>query len=174
MVGTDKPIKSEYITPYGYYTNPVNKRAISFANNRYCFALHNNKNLPIPLVGDNDILVTDGKSYLHIGYDNDKIKQFSKKEIEISTRTMIYNNEYLTNNTSKDYKNIVGGNSTLSTTGDYNNTIGGVCVIKANKIIFDCTDIEFKGLNLTHNGVNIGSTHVHVATSLGSPTSTPQ
>jgi phage gp45-like len=54
------------------------------------------------------------------------------------------------------------------------NDSGCVITFGANTITITDSTIEIVSPQLTHNGVNIGGTHVHISSAPGNPTSVPQ
>ena len=168
-VGSKEFIKIPFITQYGYYTNPKDKRGL-LLDNKYIIALHNHKNIPIKL-DSNDIILTDGKTYLHIDFKGDNI------------------NIKMSNNLNEDIgndKNVnIGNNSNETVSNDYNLQATNINLTASNTINLTAPNIKFNTDNLifnckifkvnatlgikfnspsgtfTHNGINVGDTHVH-------------
>jgi hypothetical protein len=81
-VGVKDVIKSTFISPYGLYSKPKDKQGLSIFRDKWIMALHSHKNIPITL-NDNDIILTDGKSYIHIEF-NGKAINIKTKELNIN------------------------------------------------------------------------------------------
>ena len=184
-VGSKEFIKIPFITQYGYYTNPKDKRGL-LLDNKYIIALHNHKNIPIKL-DTNDIILTDGKTYIHIDFkgDNINIKMSNNLNEDIGNNKNV-NIKNNSNETVSNNKNInIGNNSNETVSNDYNLQATNINLTASNTINLTAPNIKFNSHNLifnckifkvnasvgikfnspsgtfTHNGINVGDTHVH-------------
>ena len=168
-VGSKGFIKIPFITQYGYYTNPKDKRGL-LLDNKYIIALHNHKNIPIKL-DTNDIILTDGKTYIHIDFkgDNINIKMSNNLNEDIGNDSNVNIGNDSNEIVSNDY-NLQATNINLTASNTINLTAPNI-KFNTDNLIFNCKifkvnatlGIKFNSPSgtFTHNGINVGDTHVH-------------
>jgi hypothetical protein len=149
MIGNKDNIKGAFISPLGLYSNPKKQRGLTLSN-QYILGIHDYTNLPKAL-NENDIMLTDNKSFIQLENLKESINIKANKNIDIvcdsfnldatsiniKAKTITINGESVNIDASNSLK--------LNSGGSFDISSGGAVSINSS--------------SLTHNGVNIGFDH---------------
>ena len=131
IYGVSDSILGEFVNINGVVSKPKDNKMGLLLDNRYILPMHDVNDSPKD-INDNDILITDNKSYIYFDYSN-KALIINSNKLTIDVKELIIN--------ATDIK--INGN------------------------------VDINGSSLKHNGINIGSTHVHGGVISGSSSTTP-
>jgi len=115
------------------------------------------------------IILTDGKTYLHIDFkgDNINIKMSNNLNEDIGNDKNVNIGNNSNETVSNDY-NLQATNINLTASDTINLTAPKI-KFNTDNLIFNCkifevnasVGIKFTSPTFTHNGINVGDTHVH-------------